>query len=84
MTFTLCYISFRGAPPSFPYGFHQNLSDWVEIDTNGYISEVVLIFFKNLTFFFSIKTIHKGSRQNRYPDFQNPINPNGKVRYENA
>ena len=38
---------------------HQNLSDWAEnffADSYDYISEVVLRFFKNLTFFFFYQT----------------------------
>jgi hypothetical protein len=64
--------------PWFSIGFHLDtdnpfltLSDWAENffgDTYDYISEVVLSFFKNLTFFFFIKKIRKGFRQNKVFD----------------
>jgi hypothetical protein len=62
------------------------LSDWAEkffAVTYGYMSEVVLSFFENLTFFF-IKRILKDSGHNRIPRFQNPINPHAVVRNKNG
>jgi hypothetical protein len=68
---------------------HQTVFDrtenfFLEIPMTNYISEAVSSFFQNLTFFYFYKKVPKGSLENSCLGFQNPINPDGKVRNENS
>jgi len=70
--------------PWFSRGLHLAMgnppltfADWAKkffVDTYDYISEVVLRIFKNLTYFFFTRKIHKGFCQDLFFDLQNPIN----------